>query len=68
MWGKQVERLGAGRHLPFRKLNYDALKRALLDALAEPVQERAAALGARLRAEDGTAAACEALERWLEKH
>jgi sterol 3beta-glucosyltransferase len=64
-WGKQVKRLGVGSHLPFQNMGYASLKRALLDAMEEAVQRRAADLGGRLRQEQGTLRACEALENRL---
>lgn len=64
-WGKQVARLGVGSHLRFKNMNGDSLKRALLDALEEGTQQRAADLGSRLRMEQGTLRACEALENRL---
>ncbi len=61
-WGRRIEALGLGRHLPFKKLRPEGLKRALLDALGESTQARAAAMGEKLRREDGCAAAVSALE------
>lgn len=64
-WGRQVQRLGVGSHLRFQNMGYDNLKRALLDAMEEGVQQRAAELGGLLRQEKGTEAACLALENSL---
>jgi sterol 3beta-glucosyltransferase len=61
-WAKRVARTGAGIHLPFQRLSEDSLKEAVLTALSEQKAEAAAALGAAMQAEDGLAAACQALE------
>lgn len=61
-WARQVAKTGAGVHLPFQRLSVDALKEAVLQALSEAKAEAAAALGAAMQAEDGLAAACQALE------
>lgn len=60
-WGDRVQRLGVGpAPVPRRALNErtlaDALTRAVTDA---GMRDRAAALGARIRAEDGVARAAE---------
>jgi sterol 3beta-glucosyltransferase len=70
-WGRQVERLGAGRHLPFKKINESSLKAALLDVLGEGTQDRASELGQKLKSEEGCLQACLALENLeasLKKH
>lgn len=61
-WGRQVQKKGAGIHLPFKQLSVDSLKEAVLSALAEEKADAAAALGQAMQAEDGLSAACEALE------
>lgn len=61
-WAKRVVRTGAGIHLPFQRLSEESLKEAVLTALSEQKAEAAAALGAAMQAEDGLAAACQALE------
>ncbi len=62
-WGARVTRLGVGAHVPFARLNEKTLTAALRTVLTEGARERAKALGARLRAEDGTAKAAEAIAR-----
>lgn len=56
-WGSRVARLGVGAHVPFAKLDLERLKGALKVALTDDARAKAAALGARLRAEDGLAQA-----------
>jgi sterol 3beta-glucosyltransferase len=65
-WGGQVERLGVGVHVPFRKLNHDTLL-AGLRTLSDPsIQARARALGAAITAEgDGLPAAARLFDDWL---
>jgi sterol 3beta-glucosyltransferase len=65
-WGGQIERLGVGCHVSFRKLNRNTLERGLR-TLADPsVQARAVALGAAITAEgDGLPAAARLLDDWL---
>lgn len=60
-WGSRIQQLGVGAHIPFVKLNAGRLRAALEHVLTERVRENAAALGARLRQEDGNARALEAL-------
>lgn len=65
-WGRRVEQLGVGpAPIPQRKLNAarlaDALKIAVSDA---GMRERAAALGEKLRAEDGVANAVSLVKRY----
>ncbi len=62
-WGWRVQRAGAGVTLPFRRLTADRLGDALDRVLTAPYAEAAAALGIRLRAEDGTGPAADVLER-----
>jgi UDP:flavonoid glycosyltransferase YjiC (YdhE family) len=65
-WGEQLGRLGVGTHVPFRKLDRDALKSGLHTLLDPGVQARARALGAAIQAEgDGLPAAAQLLEDWL---
>jgi len=54
-WGKRVAALGAGpRPLPVKKLDADSLSAALERAISDPsIQQRAAKVGERIRAEDG---------------
>jgi cytochrome P450/UDP:flavonoid glycosyltransferase YjiC (YdhE family) len=65
-WGEQMRRLGVGTHVPFRKLDRDALKSGLRTLLDPGTQARARALGAAIQAEgDGLPAAAQLLEDWL---
>ena len=61
-WGARCVALGVGATLPFSKLSGDALARALKAVLHPDVVERARALGASLRKEDGLSRAVEVLE------
>ncbi|GJD94765.1 glycosyltransferase [Methylobacterium iners] len=65
-WGHRVEQLGIGAHIPFAKLDAKRLKEGLRRVMAEPIQARAAALVAQVRAEDGNRVALDALKHWLE--
>lgn len=65
-WGEQMRRLGVGTHVPFRKLDRDALESGLRTLLDPTVEARARALGAAIQAEgDGLPAAAQLLEDWL---
>ncbi|MDX2090491.1 MAG: glycosyltransferase [Kofleriaceae bacterium] len=64
-WGARVTRLGVGAHVPFAKLDRTTLLAALRTVLTPEVRQRAAALGARLRAEDGAGTAADHLVRQL---
>ncbi len=66
-WGRRVAALGAGPEpLPMARLDAPGLAGRLRAVLASPsMRERAAGLGARLRAENGVAAAVELIDRHL---
>jgi sterol 3beta-glucosyltransferase len=65
-WGKRLEMLGAGVHVPFKRLDAHRLEAGLRTLLSDPVRERAAALGTAIRAEgDGTEVAAQLLDDWL---
>jgi UDP:flavonoid glycosyltransferase YjiC (YdhE family) len=65
-WGQRVHDLGAGpRPIPARRLREEGLADALRLALAADVRRRAAALGERIRAEDGVARGVEVVQRHL---
>lgn len=56
-WGERVVALGAGGRLGFGELELDTLAEAMELLKRDDVRERAAALGRRLRQENGVAAA-----------
>ncbi|MCD0162395.1 glycosyltransferase family 1 protein [Deinococcus sp. 6YEL10] len=62
-WGDRVQRLGVGpAPVPRRALNEQTLAEALTRAVTDAgMHDRAAALGARIRAEDGVARAAEVI-------
>ncbi len=62
-WGERVRKLGVGTSFPAARLTQARLTNALREVLVPEVKARAAALGQRLRSEDGTLAAVDALER-----
>ncbi len=65
-WGKRLERLGVGAHVPFKRLDAGKLEAGLRTLLSQPVRRRAAALGASIRAEgDGSEMAAQLLDEWL---
>ena len=63
-WGKRVAALGAGpRPLPVKKLDAGSLSAALERAISDPsIQQRAAKVGERIRAEDGVGEAVRLIE------
>ena len=63
-WGRRVAALGVGPNpIPRRKLTVDRLAAAIEEACSDgAMRERAAALGARIRTEDGVARAVEVIE------
>ena len=67
-WGQRIADLGVGpAPIPRRKLTAERLARAIREAVTDDaMQQRAAALGARIRAEDGTARAVEVIEAFGE--
>ncbi len=67
-WGKRVELLGVGpRAIPREKLTAAALAAAIRTVLSdEGMKQRAADLGARIRAEDGIGRAVELIEQYLQ--
>jgi sterol 3beta-glucosyltransferase len=63
-WGDRVRRIGAGpAPIPFRHLGEDGLAERLRDLVSGRYDATAARLGERIRAEDPTARAVEAIER-----
>jgi sterol 3beta-glucosyltransferase len=65
-WGSRIERLGSGTHVPVVKLSQPTLRAALQRALHDDARRTAAALGDKLRLEDGNARALAALVRALQ--
>ncbi|MDO8963746.1 MAG: glycosyltransferase, partial [Coriobacteriia bacterium] len=65
-WGQTVHRLGVGpKPIARRRLTADKLGDAIRVAASDTgMRERAAALGERIRAEDGVGAAVEVLSAW----
>jgi sterol 3beta-glucosyltransferase len=66
-WGRRVFTLGVGpKPIPLPQLSGERLAAAIHVAVTDPaMRARAAALGARLRGEDGVARAVEALPRYV---
>jgi sterol 3beta-glucosyltransferase len=65
-WARLVHDLGAGpAPIPFRDLTASRLAQALRDATTDPViRQRAAALGSKIRSEDGAGRAAAAILRY----
>jgi UDP:flavonoid glycosyltransferase YjiC (YdhE family) len=64
LWGERIRALGVGPPaLPFTALTAETLAERIRDLRTGRYAEAAAALGARVRAEDGAARVIEALER-----
>ncbi len=63
-WGRRIAALGAGpQPIPQRRLTTECLAGAIRAAVGDPaLRERAATLGASIRAEDGVARAVELIE------
>jgi UDP:flavonoid glycosyltransferase YjiC (YdhE family) len=68
-WGRRIHELGVGPPpLPRRKLSAQRLGEAIVATVRNPrMGERAAALGERIRAENGVANAVQAFEQHLER-
>jgi sterol 3beta-glucosyltransferase len=62
-WGHRVATLGVGGYHKFTDFDLSHLTTALRELIREDVQQRAAALGERLRAEDGLADAVRIIEK-----
>ncbi len=67
-WAHRLERAGcSGGTIPRRHLNADRLAAAIERAAGDPaIRQAAAALGARVRAEDGVGRAVASFERWID--
>ena len=67
-WGRRVAELGVGSvPIPQKKLNADNLAVAIQKVTSDTqIQQQAAALGEKIRAEDGVARAIEFIEKYLE--
>lgn len=65
-WGRRVAELGVGPHaIPQKQLTAERLAGAIRLATSDrAMQERATALGQRIRDEDGIGQACALLENW----
>jgi UDP:flavonoid glycosyltransferase YjiC (YdhE family) len=64
-WARCLQREGvAPSALDRKNMDAEALASAIGNALQEPVRRSAAALGERVRAEDGVAAALRCLQAW----
>ncbi len=65
-WGSRVYDLGAGpRPIPAKRLTEENLAKAIQAVLGRPMRERATALGASIRKEDGVPTAVEIISRYL---
>jgi UDP:flavonoid glycosyltransferase YjiC (YdhE family) len=66
-WGRRVATLGAGpQPIPQRRLTAEALGAAIRESVSDPaMRERAAALGAAVRAEDGVGRAVARIEEHI---
>lgn len=58
-WGARIAASGSGVHLPISKMNRASLTAALRGVLTDETRQRAKALGAKLRSDDGNARAVE---------
>jgi len=67
-WGRRVHELGVGpAPIPLRRLTVDRLAEAIASTLSDAaMQEKAARLGERIRAEHGIARAVEIIEKVIE--
>jgi UDP:flavonoid glycosyltransferase YjiC (YdhE family) len=68
-WARRVQRLGVGpKPVPRGRLSAETLADAIQTALTDqPLRQRAAALGAQLRAEDGVGNGVAALEAIMQR-
>lgn len=67
-WGARVAALGAGpRPLTLHTVTADTLAQALTEALSPAVRQRAAAVAARLHAEDGVRQAVAVIEQHIQR-
>ncbi len=65
-WGDRVFRLGAGpRPIPAKQLTEETFTKALQATASQEMQNRAAFLGEKIRAEDGVARALETIQQYL---
>lgn len=66
-WGKRIQSLGVGPvPVPSQKLTADHLARAIQAAVQDPgIKQRAASLGAAIRAEEGMGNAIQTIEQYL---
>ena len=68
-WGRRVAALGAGpAPIPRKRLTAERLAAAITRAVSEPaIGREAAAVGRRIRREDGVAAAVGVIDRFAER-
>jgi sterol 3beta-glucosyltransferase len=68
-WARRVHALGAGPPpVPARRMSVARLERAISEAVHDPAMRQwAAALGERIRREDGVGQAGDIIERWLDR-
>jgi sterol 3beta-glucosyltransferase len=68
-WGQRVFDLGVGpRPIPRKRISAERLAQAILTAVNDSaMRQRAAALGEKIRAEDGVARAVELVGRYLSR-
>ena len=69
-WGKRVAALGVGSDpVPQKKLTAERLAQAIETAVTDPqIRQRAAALGKKIRAEDGVAKTVALIEKFIRKN
>lgn len=69
-WGRRVHELGAGpKPIPRRKLTAEGLSEAINEAVSNrAIRRRAAELGMKIRAEDGTGNAVDAIHQFMNNH
>jgi len=64
-WGKRVEQMQLGRHLPFKRLSTDKLIGAIHSVFSPAVMQNLETVALQLRGEDGLEGAIEKLERYF---
>lgn len=64
-WGKIVERLELGIHIPVKKLNEEKLLRAILKVQHQKIKENVVKMGAKIRSENGLENAITEIENYF---